>query len=62
MMTTALEKVLGCQQPPSGVPAPLKAVDGAIGGMAQVDFESRTRRVRRKPLVKKYIPVTCIKL
>jgi hypothetical protein len=62
MMTTALEKVFGCQQPPSGVPAPLKAVESVIGGMAQVDFESRTRRVRRKPLVKKYMPVTCIKL
>jgi hypothetical protein len=44
------------------VPAPLKAVESAIGGMAQVDFESRTRRVRRNPLVKKYMPVTCIKL
>lgn len=52
-MTTAFSKVLGCQQPASGVPEPLKVLWGAIGGEGQLDFSSRTRRVRRKPLVKK---------
>lgn len=62
IMTTALSKVLGCQHPSSGVPAPLKDLDRAIGGSAQMDFESRTRRVRRKPLVKKYMPEICMSL
>ena len=62
MMTTALSNVFGCQHPLSGVPAPLKGLDRAVGGSAQVDLESRTRRVRRKPLVKKYMPVTCTNL
>lgn len=53
MITTALSNVFGCQHPASGVPDPVKGVLSAIGGLAQVDFSSRTRRVRRKPLVKK---------
>jgi hypothetical protein len=53
MMTTAFSKVLGCQQPAEGVPEFLKGVEGMMGTDVQEDFSSRTRRVRRKPLVKK---------
>jgi len=49
---TALSKVLGCQQPVRGVPRWEEGGRGE-GGRAQEDWESRTRRVRRKPLVKK---------
>jgi hypothetical protein len=53
IMTTALEKDEGCQQPFETSPEPVK--EGAIemGGSEHEDFSSRTRRVRRKPLVKK---------
>lgn len=62
IMTMALSKDFGCQHPPSGVPTPLNVFAIAIGASAQEDFSSRTRRVRRKPLVKKYMPEICVNL
>jgi hypothetical protein len=62
IITTALSNVFGCQHPASGVPAPENRVLSAIGGSAHVDFSSRTSRVSRKPLVKKYRPAACIHL
>ena len=58
MTTTAFSNVFGCQHPASFVPGvkppPLY---NSIGGSAQADFSSKTSRVRRNPLVKKYMPV-----
>ena len=57
MITTAWSKDFRCQHPASRVFMPGKVVlRSDMGGSEQDDFSSSTRRVRRKPDVKKYIP------